>query len=88
MGEKEMMYMKNKLSATICFLAVMTVLLFQPGSAAAEYSFSSDADAVERAADSVFMLEVYDARNNQIGLLAYPTYFVREWIAIPVELIK
>ena len=68
MGEKEMMYMKNKLSATICFLAVMTVLLFQPGSAAAEYSFSSDADAVERAADSVFMLEVYDARNNQIAV--------------------
>ena len=68
MGEKEMMYMKNKLSAAICFLAVMTVLLFQPGSAAAEYSFSSDADAVERAADSVFMLEVYDAHNNQIAV--------------------
>ena len=68
MGEKEMMNMKNKLSAMICFLAVMTVLLFQPGSAAAEYNFSSDADAVERAADSVFMLEVYDTRGNRIAV--------------------
>lgn len=26
--------------------------------------------------------------NNMIGLLNYPTFFVREWIAIPVELLK
>ena len=60
--------MKNKLPVTICFLAFMAVLLFQAGSAAAEYSFSNDADAVERAADSVFMLEVYDAHNNRIAV--------------------
>ena len=26
--------------------------------------------------------------NNLIGISTYPTYFVREWIAIPVEIIK
>ena len=34
----------------------------------AEYSFSSDADAVETAANSVFMLEVYDGDNNRIAV--------------------
>lgn len=29
-----------------------------------------------------------NTQNNKIGLTAYPTYFVREWIAIPVEIIK
>ncbi len=29
-----------------------------------------------------------NTQNNQIGLLCYPTMLVREWIAIPVELIK
>lgn len=38
--------------------------------------------------DSQVKAGAINARNNQIGLLAYPTYFVREWIAIPVELIK
>ena len=38
--------------------------------------------------DSQVKAGAINARNNQIGLLTYPTYFVREWIAIPVELIK
>lgn len=29
-----------------------------------------------------------NTQNNKIGLLCYPTMLVREWIAIPVELIK
>ena len=29
-----------------------------------------------------------NTKNNYIGLSAYPTYFVREWIAIPVEILK
>ena len=29
-----------------------------------------------------------NTRNGMIGLAAYPGYFVREWIAIPVEIIK
>lgn len=60
--------MNNKLSILTYFLSMMIFLLLQSGSAAAEYSFSSDADAVERAADSVFMLEVYDARSNRIAV--------------------
>ena len=27
-------------------------------------------------------------KSNFTGIIAYPTYFVREWIAIPVEIIK
>lgn len=29
-----------------------------------------------------------NTKNNLLGLSAYPSFFVREWIAIPVELIK
>lgn len=29
-----------------------------------------------------------NAHNGKIGIINYPTYFVREWIAIPVELLK
>lgn len=29
-----------------------------------------------------------NAHNGRIGIINYPTYFVREWIAIPVELLK
>ncbi len=42
--------------------------LFFSVSGEAEYSFSEDADAIERAADSVFMLEVYSGMNQQIGV--------------------
>ena len=37
-------------------------------SAATDYSFSEDADAVENAADSVFMLEVYASNGLKIGV--------------------
>ena len=29
-----------------------------------------------------------NAKNHKIGIIAYPTFFVREWIAIPIELLK
>ncbi len=29
-----------------------------------------------------------NAHNNTIGIINYPTFFVREWIAIPVEILK
>ena len=29
-----------------------------------------------------------NAHNGKIGIINYPTYFVREWIAIPVEILK
>ncbi len=29
-----------------------------------------------------------NAVNHQVGIITYPTYFVREWIAIPFELLK
>lgn len=47
-------------------LILLCISLF--GSGMAEYSFSEDADAIERAADSVFMLEVYSALNQKIGV--------------------
>ena len=34
----------------------------------ADYDFIEDADAIERSADSVFMLEVYDSDNRKIGV--------------------
>ena len=50
-------------------LCLAVLLLFSMTAAVcAEYSFSSDPDAVERAADSVFMLEVYDASNRKIAM--------------------
>lgn len=38
--------------------------------------------------DKDVRVSAVNTRNNLIGLSAYPTYFVREWIAIPVEIIK
>ncbi len=29
-----------------------------------------------------------NAQNGKVGIINYPTFFVREWIAIPVELLK
>ena len=59
--------MKNKLTPGKILLAVFVLLLALPGACRAEYSFSGDPDAVERAADSVFMLEVYDGNNRMIA---------------------
>lgn len=48
-------------------LAILLVCLAVISSAA-EYRFSEDADAIENAADSVFMLEVYSSSNRQIAV--------------------
>ncbi len=29
-----------------------------------------------------------NSKNHKVGIIAYPTFFVREWIAIPFEIIK
>ena len=39
-------------------------------------------------ADSGITVGAVNTKNNHIGLAAYPSYFVREWIAIPVEFFK
>ena len=38
--------------------------------------------------DRSVRVSAVNTHNNYIGLAAYPTYFVREWIAIPVEIFK
>ncbi len=53
--------------------AILTLCLLLPACALAETGFSSDPDAIERAAKSVLMLEVYDADNE---LLATGSGFV------------
>ena len=51
------------------FLSLLCLaVLLLPLAALAEYSFSNDPDAVEKAADSVFLLEVYDASNRKLAL--------------------
>ena len=61
---------KNRLSdylkqtAAFCLIAC---LLLAPGLSFSEYSFSDDADAIEKAADSVFMLEVYSYNNQKFA---------------------
>jgi S1-C subfamily serine protease len=57
--------MKIKRWLTVLSLAFLVFSL--AGYAFAEYSFSNDPDAVEKAADSVFMLEIYDARDRKIA---------------------
>ena len=56
----------NRMKAVLAFLTAC--LLLFPGMACGEYSFSSDADAIEKAADSVFMLEVYSYNNQQVAV--------------------
>ena len=52
----------------ISILLCITLLPILSISHAAGYSFSEDADAVENAANSVFMLEVYSSRSQKIGV--------------------
>ena len=59
--------MKNRRFITVFVLMVLAVSLPLAGEAYAEYSFSNDPDAVEKAADSVFLLEIYDAHNRKIA---------------------
>ena len=80
--------MEMRLSGIACFLIVTVFLLLQAGSAAAEYSFSGDADAVERAADSVFMLEVYDAHSNRIAVGSGFVIFQPDLIATNYHVIE
>ena len=49
-------------------LLLAACLLLCPALACGEYSFSADADAIEKAADSVFMLEVYAYNNQRIAV--------------------
>ena len=56
--------MKTRLLAVILLLSLLASF---PGVAFADTSFSNDPDAVEKAADSVFMLEVYDANGRKIA---------------------
>ena len=63
----------NRIIRKLTGLLLCTALLFC--TAGAEYHFTEDADAVERTADSVFMLEVFSNRNQAIatgsGFLAF-----------------
>lgn len=38
--------------------------------------------------DHFVRVSAVNTKNNYIGLSAYPSYFVREWIAVPAEIIK
>ena len=53
---------------TVCIMLLLACLPVFRTAALAEYSFSGDADAIEKAADSVFMLEVYSGDNRQIAV--------------------
>ena len=48
--------------------AALLVLVFSLSVSYSDYSFTNDADAIEEAANSVFMLEVYSGRNQKIGV--------------------
>ena len=52
----------------ICILFLVFCSLWISSISYADYSFSEDADSVEKAADSVFMLEVYSSSNQKIGV--------------------
>lgn len=47
---------------------LLICLLSCPALSVGDYSFSADADAIEKAADSVFMLEVYSYNNQQVAV--------------------
>lgn len=53
-----------KWALVFCLIAC----LMHPVLSLSEYSFSGDADAIEKAADSVFMLEVYSYNNQRIAV--------------------
>ena len=58
-----MMHFKRYIS--FAFFIVFTILF---SASFAEYNFIDNADAIEEAANSVFMLEVYSSRNQKIGV--------------------
>ena len=49
-------------------ICLLICLLLLPAVSPGEQAFSSDADAIEKAADSVFMLEVYSYNNQRIAV--------------------
>ena len=59
---------KQPVIRTAGILLLFICLLATPVFSLADWSFSSDADAIEKAADSVFMLEVYSSDNRQIAV--------------------
>ena len=64
-----MIMMKKKMigiSRVLSFLTALLLLL--SGTAGAELRFTEDADAIEHAADSVFLLEIYNRNNQKIGV--------------------
>ena len=62
------MKISNKKSFGIALAVIMLMLLIQPIKSWGETSFSDDADAIEEAADSVFMLEVFSSSNDRIAV--------------------
>ena len=60
--------MKSIFRQVVMFSLVSAVLMLCVAYAFAENSFLDDADAIEKAADSVFMLEVYSSYNQKIGV--------------------
>lgn len=60
--------MKSRVFVIVLCVSIMAALLSIAGAACAEYSFSNDPDSVEEAANSVFMLEVYDAANRKLAV--------------------
>ena len=46
------------------------------------------ARVIAKKADDCLNIGAVNAKNNHVGLAAYPSYFVREWIAVPAELFK
>ena len=59
---------KRGLLKRIMLLGLVLCLLFGPGLSRADGPFSADADAIEKAADSVVMLEVYSYNKQKIAL--------------------
>lgn len=64
MKEQIVMRVKKALIAVCLFIYLLVCPSFSFG----ENTFSTDADAIEKAADSVFMLEVYSYNNQKIAV--------------------
>ena len=61
--------MKIRMKKVYLCLIVSSMFLFLcVGGAWADQRFTDDADAIEKAADSVFMLEIYSKNNQKIGV--------------------
>lgn len=61
--------MKAFSKIVVSFACIVLCLCFLfPVSAICDYSFSDDADAIESAANSVFMLEIYSSSNQRIAV--------------------